>query len=108
MKGDEKLWAILNDKLEMLRGTERLPESIRIAETALDLARRAFPAVAHPAGGAVRVTASPYHVDGAPVGPAGPAPYRVGEDTRAVLAEVLGYPASRIDALLGAGAIATP
>ena len=43
VKGDEKLWAILNDKLDMLRGTERLPEAIRMAETALDLARRAFP-----------------------------------------------------------------
>src|SRR3954467_12874858 len=44
VKGDEKLWGILNDKIEMLRGTERLPESIRIAEAALELARRAFPA----------------------------------------------------------------
>ena len=81
------------------------------AEVAADAhlaARSAFPSVPHPSGGAVRVTASPYHVDEAAVGPAGPAPYRVGEDTRAVLAEVLGYPASRIDALLGAGAIATP
>ena len=44
VKGDEKLWAILNDKLDMLRGTERLPEAIRVAETALDLAKRAFDA----------------------------------------------------------------
>src|SRR5450432_23914 len=42
MKGDEKLWGILNDKLEMLRASNRLPEAIRIAETALDLAQRAF------------------------------------------------------------------
>lgn len=47
MKGDEKLWSILNDKLEMLRGTEHVRESIRIAEAALELARRAFPA-GHP------------------------------------------------------------
>src|ERR1041385_8193099 len=42
MKGDEKLWEILGDKLETLRATEQLPEAIRIAETALDLAQRAF------------------------------------------------------------------
>jgi tetratricopeptide (TPR) repeat protein len=42
-KGDEKLWAILNDKLDMLRGSGQLPEAIRVAETALELARRAFP-----------------------------------------------------------------
>lgn len=43
MKGDEKLWTILNDKLEMLRGTGQLPEAVRVAQTAVDLARRAFP-----------------------------------------------------------------
>jgi tetratricopeptide (TPR) repeat protein len=42
MKGDEKLWQILNDKLEMLRASDRLPEAIRVAETALELAQRAF------------------------------------------------------------------
>jgi tetratricopeptide (TPR) repeat protein len=44
MKGDAKLWQILSDKLEMLRVSARLPEAIRVAETALELARRAFPA----------------------------------------------------------------
>lgn len=44
MKGDEKLWAILNDKLDMLRASGRLPEAIRIGETLLDLAQRAFSA----------------------------------------------------------------
>jgi tetratricopeptide (TPR) repeat protein len=42
MKGEEKLWAILNDKLDTLRASNRLPEAIRIAETALDLAKRTF------------------------------------------------------------------
>jgi tetratricopeptide (TPR) repeat protein len=42
MKGDQKLWSILNDKLDMLRATNRLPEAIRVAETALTLAQRAF------------------------------------------------------------------
>lgn len=43
MKGDEKLWAILNDKLDLLRGMGQLPEAIRVAESAAELARRAFP-----------------------------------------------------------------
>jgi tetratricopeptide (TPR) repeat protein len=42
MKGEEKLWTILNDKLETLRATNRLPEAIRVAETALEIAKRAF------------------------------------------------------------------
>lgn len=42
MKGDEKLWAILNDKLELLRSSGRFPEALRVAESALELARRAF------------------------------------------------------------------
>jgi tetratricopeptide (TPR) repeat protein len=47
-RGDEKLWALLNDKLDTLRGMGDLPAAIRVAETALDLAKRAFPA-GHPA-----------------------------------------------------------
>ena len=43
MKGDEKLWQILNDKLEMLRVSDRMPEALRVAETAVELAQRAFP-----------------------------------------------------------------
>src|SRR5882724_368181 len=43
MKGQEKLWSILNDKLETLRATNRLPQAIRVAETALEVAKRAFP-----------------------------------------------------------------
>ena len=42
MKGEEKLWIILNDKLDNLRATNRLPQAIRVAETALEVARRAF------------------------------------------------------------------
>src|SRR5437773_12301043 len=42
MKGEEKLWAILNDKLDNLRATNRLPQAIRVAETAHEDARRAF------------------------------------------------------------------
>jgi tetratricopeptide (TPR) repeat protein len=42
MKGNERLWAILNDKLDMLRASNRMPEAIRVGETLLDLAQRAF------------------------------------------------------------------
>lgn len=41
-KGDEKLWAILNEKLDLLRANGQLPAALRISETALELARRAF------------------------------------------------------------------
>ena len=73
------------------------------------LAERAFfPAVPHPGRSSVRVTASPYHLDGAPVHPLGPAPYRVGEHTRDVLAHLLGYDEARIAALLSAGVVEAP
>src|ERR1051326_4879069 len=42
MKGEEKLWGILSDKLEMLRASNRFPEAIRVAETLLELAKRTF------------------------------------------------------------------
>jgi CoA:oxalate CoA-transferase len=71
-------------------------------------ARQAFPAVEHPARGPVRVTATPFQLDGAPVGPTGPAPHRVGEHTREVLAEMLGYPAERIEALASEKAVELP
>ena len=70
--------------------------------------RQAFAEIPHPAQGAVRVTAAPFHVDGAAVPPQGPAPYRAGEHTRTILADALGYPAEKIDALLRAGAVAAP
>jgi len=42
VKGERHLWSVLNDKLEMLRATEQMPEAIRVAESALELARRSF------------------------------------------------------------------
>jgi crotonobetainyl-CoA:carnitine CoA-transferase CaiB-like acyl-CoA transferase len=72
------------------------------------IARGAFPAVPHPARGSVRVTATPFRVDGQAPGPRGPAPYRVGEDTQRVLTEILGYTAERIDELRALGAIERP
>ncbi|MBI2528760.1 MAG: CoA transferase [Candidatus Rokubacteria bacterium] len=70
--------------------------------------RQFFPTVTHPARGAVRVTASPFHLDGVPVHPRGPAAYRVGEHTRAVLGDLLGYPAERIDQLRRSGVVDIP
>ncbi len=61
-------------------------------------ARSAFPEIPHQGRGRIRVTALPIHVDRKPVAPGGPAPYRVGEHTRAVLQQ-LGYDAARIQAL---------
>ncbi|HKZ08714.1 MAG TPA: CaiB/BaiF CoA-transferase family protein [Methylomirabilota bacterium] len=67
-----------------------------------------FPAVPHPARGTVRVTSTPYHLDHRPLGPRGPAAYRVGEHTRDVLSRDLGYSAERIEALRRAGIVDVP
>lgn len=71
-------------------------------------ARSAFPEIDHPGRGRVRVTALPFHVDHEPVAPGGPAPYRVGQHTRQVLAEFLGYPADRIEKLGSLGVVEMP
>ena len=70
--------------------------------------RKFFPALSHPARGDVRVTASPYHLDGKPVHPQGPAPHRVGQHTRHVLAKLLGYDEKKIAALLASRAVEAP
>ena len=70
--------------------------------------RAAFSSIPHPARGEVRVTSAPFHVDGRPVLPAGPAPYRVGEHTREILRDQLGYSGERIAGLIAAGTIAAP
>jgi CoA:oxalate CoA-transferase len=69
-------------------------------------ARGAFTEVTHPARGHVRINAVPFHVDGHALVPAGPAPYRVGEDTREVLSEVAGYTDARVRELLAHGVVA--
>jgi crotonobetainyl-CoA:carnitine CoA-transferase CaiB-like acyl-CoA transferase len=78
-----------------------------IAEAHLAV-RAFFPAVPHPTRGNVRVTASPYHIDGEAVHPRGPAAYRIGEHTSAVLGSLLGYDADRIDELSAAGIVQAP
>ena len=70
-------------------------------------ARGTFPEIEHKARGHVRVTALPFHVDGAAVAPGGPAPYRVGQHTRQVLTD-LGYSAERIQALQSQRVIEVP
>src|SRR5262249_30397402 len=67
--------------------------------------RSFFPSVPHPARGNVRITASPYHIDGEAVHPRGPAAYHIGEHTRAVLGSLLDYDDGRIDELAAAGII---
>src|SRR5215831_10848731 len=67
--------------------------------------RQAFPEIDHPGRGTVRITAVPFHVDSRPVKPQGGAPYRVGEHTRAVLGEILGYSRERIEELARLGTI---
>ena len=61
------------------------------------------PRIDHPGRGTVRITAVPFHVDQRPVAPRGAAPYRVGEHTRAVLRDVLGYSTERVEELGGSG-----
>ncbi len=70
--------------------------------------REAFTTIPHAARGEVRVTAAPFYVDGAAVPARGAAPYRAGEDTRAVLADTLGYTIETIEELLRSGAVAVP
>ncbi len=70
--------------------------------------RQAFTTIPHPARGEVRVTSAPFYIDGSPVPAKGAAPYRAGENTRAVLAGTLGYSDDRIEALLRSGAVSEP
>jgi crotonobetainyl-CoA:carnitine CoA-transferase CaiB-like acyl-CoA transferase len=71
-------------------------------------ARAFFPVLPHPARKDLRVTASPYHLDGKPTHPRGPAAYRVGEHTRRVLRDVLGYKDDQIEELIRAGVVEGP
>jgi crotonobetainyl-CoA:carnitine CoA-transferase CaiB-like acyl-CoA transferase len=70
--------------------------------------RAFFPVLPHPARPDLRVTASPYHWDGKPTHPRTPAAYRVGEHTRRVLRDLLGYEDDRIARLAAGGVIEGP
>jgi CoA:oxalate CoA-transferase len=105
-------FATVDEALAALRGA-RIPAAAvltpeEVAANPHLEARDAFPTVPHPARGQVRVTAAPFRLDGAAVPPAGPAPYRVGEHTRAVLTSLLGYKDRDVDDLAQAGAIEAP
>jgi crotonobetainyl-CoA:carnitine CoA-transferase CaiB-like acyl-CoA transferase len=67
-----------------------------------------FPVLPHPALSSLRVTASPYHLDGRPTHPRGPAAYHVGQHTRRVLRDLLGYKDERIAELIAAGVVEGP
>ena len=56
----------------------------------------------------MKVTSSPYWIDGAPVSASRFCAVPIGEHTRAVLAERLGYSVAQIDSLAHAGIVATP
>jgi crotonobetainyl-CoA:carnitine CoA-transferase CaiB-like acyl-CoA transferase len=71
-------------------------------------ARGFFPVLPHPGLPSLRVTASPYHLDGRPTHPRGPAAYHVGQHTRAVLRDLLGYKDERIAELIAAGTVEGP
>jgi CoA:oxalate CoA-transferase len=68
--------------------------------------RGAFSDISHGGGGSVRVTSSPYWIDGAPVQATRSAPYQIGEHTRAVLTELLGYTDEALEHLSDTGVIA--
>jgi hypothetical protein len=67
--------------------------------------RGAFPQVPHPVEGQARVTAQPFQLDGEPVVPAGPVPYRIGEHTRSVLTDWLGYSQEQVTGLISQGVV---
>jgi formyl-CoA transferase len=105
-------FASVDEALDALRGA-RIPAAAvlmpqEVAEHAHLKARGAFPTVPHPGRGEVRVTATPFQIDGRATAPAGAAPYRVGEHTRTVLTQLLGYKDRDIDELAQAGAIEAP
>jgi len=70
--------------------------------------RQAFPETDHLTAGRVRVTATPFHVDGKPTHPQARAPHRIGEHTHQVLADYLGYTEDKIASLQSSGAIDIP
>lgn len=72
------------------------------------LGRGAFPSVDYDNGKKVRVTATPFQLDGLPTVPSVGAPLRVGEHTQHVLENTLGYDAERIASLVEHGSISLP
>jgi CoA:oxalate CoA-transferase len=69
--------------------------------------RGAFPSVDYRDGKRVRVTATPFHLDGKPTVPRGLAAFRVGEHTQQVLSKILTYTPEQIAALIKQGVVAS-
>ena len=67
--------------------------------------RGAFPSVDYHGGKKVRVTATPFQLDGEATVPRNSAPLHVGEHTQHVLAEILGYASERIRKLNADGVV---
>ena len=67
--------------------------------------RGAFPSVDYHRGKKVRVTATPFQLDGEATVPRKSAPFQVGEHTQHVLAEILGYAGERIRQLNADGVV---
>lgn len=116
------LEAIVNDWLSRFKTAEEAMDSLRAARVPCApvltpeevvahphlAAREAFPEVNHPVRGKVKVTTAPIKLSSGPVGPAGEAPYRAGENSMEVLADVLGYRPDQIEHLVRVGAVFTP
>jgi crotonobetainyl-CoA:carnitine CoA-transferase CaiB-like acyl-CoA transferase len=102
----------LDEALERLRAA-RIPCALvmspeEVVDSAQMRAREAFVDIPHRGHGSVRVSASPYWIDGRPVHPSAEAPYRIGEHTHSVLTELLGLEPDAIRALQEQQIIATP
>ena len=72
------------------------------------IGRGAFASVDYHGGKKVRVTATPFQLDGKATVPHNGAPLRVGEHTQHVLEKILGYDPRRIETLATQGTIALP
>jgi CheY-like chemotaxis protein len=55
--------------------------------------------------GAFDYVTQPFQLDGEPVVPAGPVPYRIGEHTRSVLTDWLGYSQEQVTGLISQGVV---
>ena len=117
-------WAQLQEQIAAwLKGFDKVDQVLELLQTARVPAvpmlqpetliahphlaqRQAFTTLSHPTRKqGVRVTASPYQVDGQPLTPPTTAPWKIGQHTLEVLEKVLGYSADRIQNLRSAGVI---
>lgn len=81
---EEVLQSFLNNKIPAAKMNS--PEEVIRMEQLRH--RGAFPEIPHKTRGTVRITATPFHVDGHPVKPAGAAPFEIGEHTEEIIRSV--------------------